>query len=116
MVFRNLNQLVRHVLPVAALSLMLCAGGCAGSERYYERHHMNDLTIVFLDQESLRGKYALLTGKPAMTVHAAAAGTSVATVKGFYDFETKTLYCSKMDFEVCGHELHHAVIGHFHAD
>jgi hypothetical protein len=100
----------------ATLFVMLYAGGCAAPERYYERHHVSDLTIVFLDQDSLRGKYALLTGKPAMTIHAAAAGTSVATVKGFYDFETKTLYCSKMDFEVCGHELHHAVIGHFHAD
>jgi hypothetical protein len=41
---------------------------------------------------------------------------SVKTLRGFYDFTTNTLYCPKWNFEVCGHELHHAVLGQFHSD
>jgi hypothetical protein len=91
--------------------------GCgAVAERYYEPHHVRDLTIVFLDQKSLHQRYVQLSGKAAMKIHVSASQTHVETVKGFFDFATNTLYCSRMDFESCGHELHHAVLGHFHPD
>ena len=38
----------------------------------------------------------------------------VKTVRGFYDYSANTLYCEKWNFEVCGHELHHAALGQFH--
>ena len=102
-----------HVLIIAAL---VTAGCMSPSNRYYERHQLKELTVIFLDQDSLRGKYMLMSGRPATSIHTSASGTGMQTVKGFFDFETNTLYCSKMDFEVCGHELHHAIIGHFHPD
>jgi len=104
-----------RAIALSALTLLLFGCLSPGS-RYYERHQLKDLTVVFLDQDSLRGKYMLLSGRPATSVHTSASGTGMQTVKGFFDFETNTLYCSKMDFEVCGHELHHAIIGHFHPD
>ncbi|HZS11189.1 MAG TPA: hypothetical protein VFA38_02995 [Nitrospirales bacterium] len=103
-----------HVLLIVAV--LFTAGCMSSANRYYERHQLKELTVVFLDQDSLRGKYMLMSGRPATSIHTSASGTGVQTVKGFFDFETNTLYCSKMDFEVCGHELHHAIIGHFHPD
>lgn len=35
-------------------------------------------------------------------------------VRGFFDYTTNTIYCPKLDFETCGHELFHAIIGRFH--
>jgi hypothetical protein len=99
------------IMPAVSL-VSACASGGAP---YYEPHHVSDLTVVFLDQATLRTYYTRIMGKPATGIRASAYGTSVETVKGFYDYETHTLYCSRMDFEVCGHELHHAVIGRFHS-
>lgn len=36
------------------------------------------------------------------------------TFYGLFDYKTKTLYCQKWDFHLCGHELHHATDGSWH--
>ncbi|MBI5777487.1 MAG: hypothetical protein HY444_08860 [Nitrospirae bacterium] len=38
------------------------------------------------------------------------------TVKGFFDYKTNTIYCTKDNFDVCGHELFHAIMGRFHEE
>jgi hypothetical protein len=90
--------------------------GCGGAENYREEHHISNLNIVFLDQQSLHKEWTARTGQPGVEF-AAFHGQSIPQVKmlhGFFDFMTNTLYCPKWNFEVCGHELHHAVLGHFH--
>ncbi len=69
-----------------------------------------------MNEEGLREKYALLSGHASVQFSGLAASSTVKTVRGFFDFSTNTIYCPKMNFEVCGHELHHAIIGRFHSD
>jgi hypothetical protein len=90
--------------------------GCTGPSHYIEEHEIQNLKVVFLDRQSLRQEWKKRTGQqgirflPKLT----SGIPTIKTIKGFYDFSTDTLYCPKWDFEVCGHELHHAVLGHFH--
>ena len=91
--------------------------GCASTSTIpAETYNLKNLTIVFLDAPKLQEKYAAASGKPAVTYTQATSLTTTKTVKGFFDFATNTIYCQKMDFDVCGHELHHAVLGRFHFD
>lgn len=85
-------------------------------QSYQEQHEIRRLTVVFLDEQSLQAKYTTISGKPAVSLSGYPPMQSLTTVRGFYDFNSKTLYCSKMDFTVCGHELHHAVLGRFHPE
>ena len=95
---------------------ILSISGCTNAGRYVETHEISNLRVVFLDAKSLEEIWATKTGHPStqfqpwLTKDLAA----VKTLRGFYDFSTSTLYCPKWDFEVCGHELHHAALGHFH--
>ena len=68
--------------------------------------------MVFADEDTLQDAYRRLTKRPATQFELATS--SVSTVRGFYDFSTNTLYCSRMDFATCGHELHHAALGRYH--
>ncbi|HZS11190.1 MAG TPA: hypothetical protein VFA38_03000 [Nitrospirales bacterium] len=91
--------------------------GCAESPKpYTERYQLNQVTVVFTDEHTLQETYARMTGAPATRLQAEWGAATVRTVRGFYDFHTNTLYCSKMDFSTCGHELHHAAIGRFHRE
>jgi|CXWL01.1.fsa_nt_gi hypothetical protein len=102
---------------LAGLCLLLLTSACsslAGS--YYEQHELRRLTVVFLDENGLQQKYAFLSGAQPVRFSGMMSGGSVNTVRGFYDSTTNTIYCPKMDFEVCGHELHHAVLGRFHSE
>lgn len=107
-VLRRLSRLL--VLPVLLLV------GCSTGPPYYERYEIKNLTVVLLDQQTLHERYEALYGKPALMLEANSNGETTKTVKGFYGYRTHTIYCSKMDFTVCGHELHHAIIGRFHAE
>ena len=111
-------QRIRQVGHRAALSILsLALGGCLQHPApYYEQHELKNLRVVWLDQASLHGKYEEMSGKPAMALYGTGSSAGVQSVKGFYDFNTNTIFCSKMDFTACGHELHHAIIGHFHTD
>jgi hypothetical protein len=86
------------------------------SAPYYEQHELKNLRVVWLDQASLHDKYEQMSGKPSMALYGTDSSAGVQSIKGFFDFRTNTIYCSKMDFTACGHELHHAIIGHFHPD
>ena len=90
--------------------------GCIQQGSYRETHNIANLKIVFLDDESLQKVWTSKSGKPSTQFQPWLRGNlaSVKTVRGFYDFATKTLYCPKWNYEVCGHELHHAALGHFH--
>lgn len=90
--------------------------GCTQQSRYMETHEISHLKVVFLDDQSLRDVWKMKTGQPGTQFQPWLQGdlASVKTVRGFYDFSTETLYCPKWNYEVCGHELHHAALGHFH--
>jgi hypothetical protein len=91
--------------------------GCTGlQDRYVEKHVIKSLTIVFLDEDSLREQWKQVAGRDAVRFKSQMNSTVplVSMVRGFYDFTSNTLYCPKWNFEVCGHELHHAALGQFH--
>jgi hypothetical protein len=90
---------------------------CSGTARYMETHELNNLNVVFLDEKSLQEKWQERSGRPGTEFQPMLAEgmASLKIIKGFYDFTTKTLYCPKWNFEICGHELHHAALGHFHS-
>jgi hypothetical protein len=99
--------------------LYLCGvslAACTQQGRYMETHEISNLKVVFLDAESLKELWKSKTGQPGTQFQPWLRGNlaSVKTVRGFYDFSTETLYCPKWNYEVCGHELHHAALGHFH--
>ena len=88
------------------------------TQRYQEEHELTNLKVVFLDQHSLHEALSHQASgeEGAFPVYPLMSGTmSAKLVKGFFDFNTNTLFCSKWDYEVCGHELHHAVFGQFHS-
>ena len=91
-------------------------GGCGLQSAYREEHQVTNLNVVFLDQQSLHKEWKGRTGQSGVEFVAfhGQAISPVKTLQGFFDFTTNTLYCPKWNFEVCGHELHHAVLGHFH--
>ena len=102
----------------AGVIISLSFSGCTGlQDRYVEKHVIKSLTIVFLDEGSLREQWTQVAGSNAVRFKTQMNSTVplVNTVQGFYDFASNTLYCPKWNFEVCGHELHHAALGHFHA-
>ncbi len=103
----------------AALIGLLVLQGCASTTtNYRERHEIKSLTVVFLDEQSLQAEWKALSGRqPIMLTSQTRSGLpAVQTLRGFYDWPSNTLYCPKWNFEVCGHELHHAVLGQFHSD
>jgi hypothetical protein len=110
---------VSLVVPwLLAITTILSTSGCISlSDRYIEEYNVNQLTVVFLDERSLHERWTQIVGRDA--VRFVATGNSldpvVKTVRGFYDYSTNTLYCEKWNFEVCGHELHHAALGQFHS-
>lgn len=113
-------HLMSFVPPwLLAMTTILSTGGCTSlSDRYIEKHHIDQLTVVFLDERSLHERYFRIVGRDAVRFVTAMNSTdpSLKTVRGFYDYTTNTLYCEKLNFEVCGHELHHAALGQFHSD
>lgn len=108
-----------YTLNLFAWGLIATAfSGCTGlQDRYVEQHAIKNLTVVFLDEQSLREQWKHIAGWDAVrfTPQMNSTAPLVHTVQGFYDFTSNTLYCPKWNFEVCGHELHHAALGHFHA-
>lgn len=106
----------RNLIALALISLAF--GGCTGlQDRYMEKHVIKNLTVVFLDENSLLDQWKQVAGRSGVNFKTQMNSTIpiVSTVQGFYDFTSNTLYCPKWNFEVCGHELHHAAIGQFHA-
>jgi len=84
-----------------------------------EEYELPSLRVVFLDAQQIQAKWEEVTGKSALMMTPRLVLESQKreeVVLGFYDFHTRTIYCPKMDFEVCGHELHHAVLGRFHLE
>jgi acetoacetate decarboxylase len=93
-----------------------CGAGIRSSEELYE---LSNLRVVFLDEPQIQAKWKEVTGTPAVMMTPRLVMESQRrqeVVVGFYDWQTRTIYCPKMNFEVCGHELHHAVLGRFHLE
>ena len=101
-------------MTVVAIGMLV--GGCGIQGAYREEHQLANLNVVFLDQQTLHKEWQVRTGRSGVEFVAFHGQDSipVKTLQGFFDFTTNTLYCPKWNFEVCGHELHHAVLGHFH--
>ncbi len=97
--------------------------GCAEFQDdalYYETYEIKHLTVIILDDKALQRRWQYVSGKPASQATKFMVGADQMnmsqTVQGFFDFKTNTIYCTKMNFEVCGHELFHAIKGRFHQD
>jgi hypothetical protein len=103
---------------VGSSILMLTLSGCLlGQLHQGEEYELSTLRVVFLETPDIQAKYQEISGKSAVMMTprlVLETERREEVVVGFYDFRTRTIYCPKMDFEVCGHELHHAVLGHFH--
>ena len=101
-----------------SLALLAALSGCAnGQLSRAEEYELSSLRVVFLDAPQMQAKWQEITGKSAVMMTPRLVLDThrrEEVVVGFYDFRTRTIYCPKMDFEVCGHELHHAVLGQFH--
>lgn len=113
--FEGLLALCR-MLIILSCAFFQIACSTANSFDTGERHTVS-LTVVFMDEAQLQAKWTALSGKPAVMLSPRLVlETQKRTehVLGFYDYVNRTLYCPKMNFEVCGHELHHAVLGPFH--
>ena len=117
----GIKQFSQKVLQglLFAGGLYLCGvslAGCTQQGRYMETHEIANLKVIFLDDQSIQDMWKSKTGQPGTQFQPWLRGNlaSVKTVRGFYDFSTETLYCPKWNYEVCGHELHHAALGHFH--
>lgn len=110
------------LVKTLSLGFLLCSAlsllaGCVNSPaRYVEEHEIKQLRVVFLDEHSLREQWTKIAGRESVRLTAPMNSTTpvVKTVRGFYDYSSNTLYCEKWNFEVCGHELHHAALGQFH--
>jgi hypothetical protein len=109
-------------LMVGAVMLAVALNGCAESKSdlYYETHVIRNLTVILLDDRALQRRWQYVSGQPASrTIKFTVAGSQVSmanTVKGFFDYKTNTIYCTKDNFDVCGHELFHAIMGRFHEE
>jgi hypothetical protein len=117
----GIKQFLQKVLKGLLLAggLYLCGAslaGCTQQGRYMETHEISNLKVIFLDDQSIQDMWKSKTGQPGTQFQPWLQGNlaSVKTVRGFYDFSTETLYCPKWNYEVCGHELHHAALGRFH--
>lgn len=103
---------------LASSVILLSLSGCMTDHALPgEKYKLSSLRVVFLDAPHMQAKYEEITGKSAVMMTPRLALNThrrEEVVVGFYDFRTRTIYCPKMDFEVCGHELHHAVLGRFH--
>lgn len=107
---------LRPLIVLTGLTIALLTG-CTPTQRYVEEHDLKQLRVIFLDEQSLHERWVQIAGLdpvrfiPPMS----SADPMVKTVRGFYDYSSNTLYCEKWNFEVCGHELHHAALGQFHS-
>lgn len=106
----------------AGLGALMAIGltACAWFEKpaYYESYDVTHLTVVLMDEVSLQAKWKDLSGRPSVRFipQGPEGAVAVQTVKGFFDYDTNTIYCPKLNFEVCGHELFHAILGPFHPE
>jgi hypothetical protein len=111
----GIGWLKRSVLTAC----LLISHGCAMTHTpYRESHEIKNLKVVFLDEGSLQHEWTMVTQQQAVRFFPSRrpGEPTLSTLRGFYDFRTNTLYCSKWDFTTCGHELHHAALGQFHSD
>lgn len=94
--------------------LVLFLGGCSAmGSTYYEEQTIGGLHVVFLDEGALHKKWTELSGEKAASFDlrgTSNGGVTLQVVKGFFDPNTETIYCTKVGFEVCKQELHHAVV------
>jgi len=105
------------ILRIAGLLLVVALGGCVTPLSGQEEHDLSHIKVVFLDEQRIQDKWQEVTGRSAVMMTPRLVMESrrrEEVVVGFYDFHTRTIYCPKMNLEVCGHELHHAVLGRFH--
>ncbi len=106
---------LRSLIGLTGVVLVFLTG-CAASPRYVEEYEVKQLKVVFLDEQSLHERWTQIAGRAPIQFATPMNSSTplVKTVRGFYDYSTNTLYCEKWNYEICGHELHHAALGQFH--
>ncbi len=117
------NMQTRMAAAGLAAALGGLGAGCAelhDDALYYETYEVKNLTVILLDDKALQRRWRAVSGRPASkAIKFTVAGSQMNmsdTVKGFYDYRTNTIYCTKDNFDVCGHELFHAIMGRFHEE
>jgi hypothetical protein len=109
----------RFLTAVAVTSLLLVSACTTGRPAVGEQYEISQLKVVFLEGKQIQEKWRELSGKSAQMMTPRLVmehERRPEVILGFYDFGTNTIYCPKMNFEVCGHELHHALLGRFHLE
>ncbi len=108
------RQRVGFLRVCAVVSLGLFAGACSSlHSTYYQQYTLDGVHVVFLDETSLHEKWKEMSGENGTSFDLngeSGSGVTLQVVTGFFDPTTNTIYCKKGDFEVCGRELHHAVL------
>ncbi len=114
---------MRRAGTAGAVLLACMVAGCAefrDDALYYETYEVKHLTVIILDDRALQRRWLYVSGRPASkTIKFTVAGSQMSmadTVKGFFDYKTNTIYCTRDNFDVCGHELFHAIMGRFHEE
>nr|MBI3614725.1 hypothetical protein [Nitrospirota bacterium] len=111
-------SLVRQTGCGALIAIGLTACAWFQPQPYEETYQVTHLTVVLMDEASLQAKWKELSGRPSVKFipQGPEGAVIVQTIKGFYDYDTNTIYCPKLNFEACGHELFHAILGPFHQE
>lgn len=116
----NISAIGHRPLTGVAVATLLLLSACASDRLVVgEQYEISQLKVVFLEGKQIQEKWRELSGQsPQMMTPRLVMEHErrPEVILGFYDFGTNTIYCPKMNFEVCGHELHHALLGKFHLE
>lgn len=117
----GMNKLRMIFLVASILILAACAGPRvaqydlpAPPAQYVETYDVPAMRIIFTDRTTMIRLVADAIGVDVATAAATIRAATHGELFGFWHNQTRTLYCEKWAFEVCGHELTHAVLGQFH--
>ncbi len=95
-------------------SALVFVGGCSSlGATYFEKHTIGEFQIVLLDEGALHKKWTEVSGQRSSSFDLTSRSENAATlqvVTGFFEPGTNTMYCTNMDLDACGRELHHVVM------
>jgi hypothetical protein len=91
---KGYNAMARKMIIIFAGCLLL--SGCFLADRYSKIHSLNGWKVIYADHKTIK------------------EACRSPRAQGCAKLKHKVIYCPEWDFEICGHELHHATHGYFH--